>query len=166
MGKEKKVVAAVEEEAPKKRGRPKGSKNKAKEEAAPDSEKVVKKTRVVAKEEAPKKEPAKKGGRPKGSKNKVAKETKPRVVFVPFNKMSSKAKELVSEVDNLEIQLADYKDMIAEKLQELIEELGGCSFEHPDRGAMTIMQRGKESPLSKWFWRAKPQGPGLKKEAA
>lgn len=74
-------------------------------------------------------------------------------VLIKNKDISKKGKALIKEADALEVQIADAQDALREKLHAITKELGGATFEHAERGAMTIMTRGEKT-----FWRAKPAG--------
>jgi hypothetical protein len=71
----------------------------------------------------------------------------------PFDSLNPTAKKLIKRLDELEVEILDKGDELQRSLSELAQAVGGCSFVHPDRGAMTIMNR-----QGKWFWRTKPNG--------
>ncbi len=74
-------------------------------------------------------------------------------VMVKKDDLTKDALKKIKQADELEVQIADASDNLRLKLEEVTEALGTCSFEHPDRGPMTIMSRG-----DKTFWRVKPAG--------
>lgn len=112
--------------------------------------KKVKRAKRVEEDEAPQSE-----RRPKREKKAF------KGKMVPEALLSPKAKKIIAKADKLEVEIADRQDEFRTALEELTGELGGVkSFEHPDRGPMSIMERGY------LFWRAKPGGNSTKKKTA
>lgn len=72
--------------------------------------------------------------------------------LIPLKDIDKKTRTLISEADTLEAAYLDNEDKFREKLIEIRKKLGGSSFQHPDRGPMSIMERGYV------FWRKKPSG--------
>lgn len=94
----------------------------------------------------PKKE---KKGKPEGLPHKKREWS----LMIKKEEISANALKLIKKMDELEVKVADLEDEIAELFPEIVRALGHPTFEHPERGAMTIMFRG-----STWFWRSKPAG--------
>lgn len=71
--------------------------------------------------------------------------------------LTAAQRKTVARIDAHEAKLNDAKIGMQTELQNLLNSLDGrCSFEHPERGPVTIMAR-KET----LFWRGKPEGRGL-----
>lgn len=104
----------------------------------------------------------------KKTATKAAAEGKPKFVkripgkttsAVPLDQMSKEALGIIKKLDAFELAIADGKDGMLEYLPKLIEALGGsATFEHPERGPMSIMHRGENV----YFWRSKPNGAAAK----
>lgn len=130
-----------------------------KEKKTKATKKAVKKTEAAEPKKAKKK--AKKSApepvKAEKSKKSKKKEGKPRRLWVSGlvreKDLTPKAKKLIAEADALEVRIADDRDALETKLNAIQKEVGGPSFEHPERGAMTIMHRNEKT-----FWRAKPAG--------
>jgi len=65
---------------------------------------------------------------------------------------TGKAKQLITGLDKLEMEIEDLKDKQQEKFKQLVE-VEGNTFLHPERGPMSIMQRNDA-----YYWRVKPTG--------
>ena len=64
-----------------------------------------------------------------------------------------KAAALIKKADALEVQILDAQEAFRAQLGAIAEALQSPSFEHPERGPMTIQTRGEKT-----FWRSKPMG--------
>jgi hypothetical protein len=106
--------------------------------------------------------PAKKKGTEGVRTRAVPPSKKPPVVEAPSRKsrakdfsetqLSADSKKVISKLDDLEVQIEDLR----EEQQTLFQKLSttvGSTFLHPDRGPMSIMERGEI-----WYWRVKPSG--------
>lgn len=134
----KKVKSKVKKSGTKGKRKPAAKKVAAKKTAAPKAKRVKKETPV---EDLPKR--------------------KRRTVSMCISKdeLSKEALKLIESADKLEVNIADAEDELGTTLKKIVEATGGASFEHPQRGAMTIMSRG-----GKFFWRGKPSGKELAAE--
>ncbi len=97
-------------------------------------------------EEAPKKR-----GRPRKPEHLKAKR-KVQSTLIKLKDIPPKALKAIEKADALEVAAADAMEAFREQLSKIPDVLGGRSFEHPERGPMSIMERGY------WFWRKKPYG--------
>lgn len=92
----------------------------------------------------------------KKSKPRGKKQAYRRVEVTRWETLSEDAKELVNAIESAETQIVDLQEQVAMQLRQLVDLLGGKhSFEHPDRGEITIMAR-KDGKI---HWRPKPKGP-------
>lgn len=78
-------------------------------------------------------------------------------VSVSAKDLTSEQKEAIEVAELAETDIEDAKERFSTALQNLVDVLGSNSFEHPERGHLTVMSRGD----IRW-WRAKPQGRKLK----
>ena len=122
----------------------KSTKKTAKEEKT--SKKVVAKKRKKA---APEK--VEKRGRPRKKESEKAKR-KVSSTLIRAKDIPPAALKAIEKADRLEIAAADAQEAFREQLSKIPGVLGGKSFEHPERGPMSVMERGH------WFWRSKPMG--------
>jgi hypothetical protein len=91
-------------------------------------------------------EPVKRGrGRPRKGEEQNKEEKK-----VIKDRLSAKALKLIKKADDLEVRIADSQDELRSVFQQLASVLPHPSFEHPERGPMTVTQfRG-----GTWAWRS------------
>ena len=61
--------------------------------------------------------------------------------------------KLLASCDAAEAAIEAAKEKFGEALANFVDALGSSSFNHPERGPMSIMSRNGQ-----WFWRRKPTG--------
>lgn len=124
----------------------KSKKNKAlksdvKSKKAPKSEK-----KALKSEKAPK------------AKAKATKKPRDWSTMVKAGDLSEKAKKLIDKADKLEESIAVAEVDLMTALLDIVNEVGGSSFEHPKRGPVSVMTRNEKT-----YWRKKPPGAERKK---